>query len=115
MFAGMMAPFGDMSGGSVFLLVLLNNVFASLVMLLSGLLAGVVPVVSVGLNGFVMGLICRHLSATAGFGAVAMDLAPPRGLRDPRRFSSSPRTACGSGSGRSGGSTGRRRGRSPTC
>lgn len=76
MFAGMMAPFGDLSGGNVFLLVLVNNVFASLVMLMSGLLAGVLPVVSVGFNGFAMGLICRHLSATAGYGAALLDLAP---------------------------------------
>ena len=76
MFAGMMAPFGDMAGGSVFLLILMNNVFASLVMLMSGLLAGVLPVVSVGFNGFAMGLICRHLAATAGYGAAVLDLAP---------------------------------------
>jgi len=76
MFVGMMAPFGDMSGGTVFLLVLLNNVFASLLMMLSGLLAGVIPVASVGFNGFAMGLIYSHISGTAGHGQALLELAP---------------------------------------
>lgn len=76
MFAGMMSPFGGMSGGTVFLLVLANNVFASLVMLLSGLIGGVIPVASVGFNGFAMGLIFRHLVDTAGRGRALADLAP---------------------------------------
>jgi len=92
--AGFLAPFGggkrlaemfgelyradlDIAGGTLFLTALMNNVFASLLLLLSGMLAGVLPVLSVGFNGFVLGLVYRHVAETAGYGQATLDLLPP--------------------------------------
>jgi stage II sporulation protein M len=75
-FDEMTAPLHDMTGGTFFLLVLLNNVFASLLMLLSGLLAGIIPALSVPGNGFLMGLIYRHLAAESGRGNALLELLP---------------------------------------
>ncbi|MEW6721610.1 MAG: stage II sporulation protein M [Thermodesulfobacteriota bacterium] len=70
-------PYRDMAGGSLFLLVLANNVFASLLLLIFGLLAGVVPVLSVAFNGFLLGLVYRLLAGTMGHAQAAQRLLPP--------------------------------------
>lgn len=70
-------PYGGMAGGSLFLLVLANNVFASLLLLSFGVLAGVVPVISVAFNGFFLGLVFRLLAGTTGHAAAAARLLPP--------------------------------------
>lgn len=66
----------DLSGGNLFLVILMNNVLASLVLLLAGLLLGVVPVVSVGINGFVLGLFYRLTADAHGYGKAAMEVIP---------------------------------------
>jgi stage II sporulation protein M len=65
-----------MAGGALFLFILLNNVFASLLLLLLGLLAGVIPFLSVGFNGFVLGLIFRHAAEAVGYEEAALNLVP---------------------------------------
>ncbi len=75
-FAEMKADVGEMPGGTVFLLILLNSLFSSLLLLLTGLLAGVVPALSVAANGLFMGLIYRHVASTAGQGQAALFLLP---------------------------------------
>lgn len=76
-FTAMTVPYREIAGGTLFLLILMNNVFASLLLLFSGMLAGVLPPLSVAFNGFVLGLIYRHVSGTAGHGKAALELLPP--------------------------------------
>ncbi len=75
-FAEMKADVGEMSGGTVFLLILANSLFSSLLLLLTGMLAGVLPSLSVAANGLFMGLIYRHLASTAGQGKAVLFLLP---------------------------------------
>lgn len=65
-FAEMDFEIGEMSGGSVFLLILMNSLFSSLLLLTTGLLAGVLPSLSVAANGLFLGLVYRHVASTAG-------------------------------------------------
>ncbi len=53
-FTEMTVDVGEMSGGTVFLLILANSLFSSLLLLLTGLLAGVLPSLSVAANGLFM-------------------------------------------------------------
>jgi stage II sporulation protein M len=66
----------DLTGGTLFLFILVNNVFASLLLLVSGLLAGVLPVLSVGFNGFLLGLFYRLTSGVEGYGRAALEVVP---------------------------------------
>jgi stage II sporulation protein M len=66
----------DQSGGILFLFILLNNVFASLFLLVSGLLLGILPVLSVGFNGFVLGIFYRLSSGVEGYGRAAVGVLP---------------------------------------
>jgi stage II sporulation protein M len=66
----------DLSGGTLFLFILVNNVFASLLLLVSGVLLGVLPVLSVGFNGFVLGIFYRLTSGVEGYGKAALGVIP---------------------------------------
>ncbi len=66
----------DLSGGTLFLFILVNNVFASILLLLSGVLLGVLPVLSVAFNGFVLGVFYRLASGVQGYGKAAMGVIP---------------------------------------
>ncbi len=66
----------DLTGGTLFLFILLNNVLASLMLVMSGLLLGVLPILSVGFNGFVLGLFCRLTSGAQGYGRAALGVLP---------------------------------------
>ncbi|MBP2674504.1 MAG: protein of unknown function transrane [Deltaproteobacteria bacterium] len=76
-FAAMAKTYREIEGGTLFLLILMNSVFASLLLLFSGMLAGVIPALSVVFNGFVLGLIYRQVSGTEGHGTAALRLLPP--------------------------------------
>jgi stage II sporulation protein M len=66
----------DMSGGTLFFYILLHNVTASLLLLASGLLYGVVPVLAAGSNGFVLGVLYREAAATLGYAKAALKVVP---------------------------------------
>jgi stage II sporulation protein M len=76
-FTALTVPHSQIAGGTLFLLVLMNNVFASMLLMFSGLLAGILPSLSVVFNGFVLGLIYRHVSGTMGHEKAAISLLPP--------------------------------------
>src|SRR5512139_739884 len=66
----------DMAGGTLFFYILLHNVMASLLLLASGLLYGIVPVLAVGSNGFVLGVLYREAAATLGYAKAALKVVP---------------------------------------
>lgn len=72
----MQAPVREMAGGSVFLIILVNNVFASLLLMFLGILGGVIPVLVVGTNGFMAGMVYRHILESSGAKHAALDMIP---------------------------------------
>ncbi len=68
--------YGDMAGGTLFFNILLHNVMASLLLLASGLAYGVIPVLAVGSNGFVLGVLYREGAATLGTAKTALKVVP---------------------------------------
>ena len=66
----------DLAGGTLFFYILIHNVMASLLLLASGLLYGIVPVLAVGSNGFVLGVLYSQEALVAGYSKAAMKVVP---------------------------------------
>jgi stage II sporulation protein M len=66
----------DLAGGTLFFYILLHNVMASLLLLASGLLYGIVPVLAVGSNGFVLGVLYNQEAMAVGYSKAAMKVVP---------------------------------------
>ena len=66
----------DLTGGTLFFLILLNNTIASLLIILVGLIVGILPIISVGFNGFILGVLYRQTAGIAGYGKAALQVLP---------------------------------------
>ncbi len=66
----------DLAGGTLFLLILANNVIGSFLTLLFGLFLGIVPVMSVASNGLILGVLCRQAGETQGYAKAALAVLP---------------------------------------
>lgn len=65
-----------LSGGWLFYNILVHNVIASILILLSGVLFGIVPIFSMGANGFFLGVIYRQAAEMAGYSKAAIMILP---------------------------------------
>jgi len=65
-----------LAGGALFFNILFNNVMASILILVSGVLIGIVPVFAVGSNGFVLGVLYRHVSEMTGYSKAGLMVLP---------------------------------------
>jgi stage II sporulation protein M len=63
-------------GGTLFFLILFHNVTASLLILASGVLVGVVPVLAIGSNGFFLGVLYQEAARVAGVSSTALRVLP---------------------------------------
>ena len=70
------APVEEMAGGFFFLNLLKSNVTLSLLFMFLGVLGGVIPLLLVGTNGFVIGMIYHHISESLGAKHAALDIIP---------------------------------------
>lgn len=66
----------NQTGGNVFLFILLNNLIATILMLLLGVAFGIISVFATGFNGFLLGVLCREASRIAGSGQAALSILP---------------------------------------
>jgi stage II sporulation protein M len=69
-------PFQNMAGGELFLLILVNNTIETLFMLLFGVLFGILPVLSVAANGFLLGVFYLQSAGTVGYWKAALHVLP---------------------------------------
>ncbi len=70
------AQFRDMSGGALFWFILVHNVIVTLVLVGAGLLFGIVPILAVGTNGFVLGIVYRKGAGAMGYVDAALAILP---------------------------------------
>jgi stage II sporulation protein M len=66
----------DRSGGSLFFFILLHNVMASLLLVGSGLLFGIIPTLAICTNGFILGVVFRQGAETFGYAKAALKVFP---------------------------------------
>jgi len=69
-------PYTNQSGGGVFLFILANNLIATSLTLLLGVAFGILPVVAVGFNGFLVGVLCREVARGVGYVQTALHVLP---------------------------------------
>lgn len=72
----MVEPYQEVPGGELFLLILINNVVGALLVLVAGVLMGILPVLSVGGNGFLFGVLYRQAAGEGGYGGAALAALP---------------------------------------
>ncbi len=75
-FEEFVAQVRDMSGGAVFWFIFIHNVFVSLVLVVAGLLFGIVPVLAIGTNGFLLGVVYRKGVDAMGHVDAALAILP---------------------------------------
>jgi stage II sporulation protein M len=69
-------PFQNRDGGELFLLIMVNNTIATFFMLLFGVLFGILPVLSVAANGFLLGVIYLESAGTVGYRKAVLHVLP---------------------------------------
>ena len=64
------------AGGTLFFFILFNNVMASILILVSGVLFGLVPILAIGSNGFILGMFYRHTAEGTGYSKAGLMVLP---------------------------------------
>jgi len=64
------------AGGTLFFYILFNNVMASILILVSGVLIGIVPILAMGSNGFILGVFYRHTAEVTGYSKAGLRVLP---------------------------------------
>lgn len=65
-----------LSGGKLFFTILLHNVVATIFLLISGLIVGIIPTLAIGVNGFVLGVVYRQTAELIGYSKAALKVLP---------------------------------------
>ena len=61
-----------LEGGKLFFTILLHNVMATIFVLISGVLVGIIPTFVIGANGFVLGVVYRQTAEMVGYSQAAL-------------------------------------------
>ncbi len=65
-----------LAGGKLFLYILVHNMIASFLILISGMLVGIIPILSMGANGFFLGVLYRQVAEAVGYSKAALMVLP---------------------------------------
>jgi hypothetical protein len=55
-----------LAGGKPFFTILLHNVVATIFLLISGVIVGIIPTFAIGANGFILGVVYRQTAEVLG-------------------------------------------------
>jgi stage II sporulation protein M len=75
-FQEVVGGYQGLAGGALFFNILVTNVMATIFVLVSGVIGGIVPVFAVGSNGFGLGVLFRQAAETSGYSAAALKILP---------------------------------------
>jgi stage II sporulation protein M len=76
MFQAMAGDYRELSGGMLFFNILVQNVMATIFVILSGVIAGIIPTFAVGSNGFGLGVLFRQASEASGASKALLMVLP---------------------------------------
>jgi len=65
-----------LAGGKLFFTLLLHNVMATIFVLISGVIVGIIPTFAIGANGFVLGVVYRQTAEMVGYSKAALKVLP---------------------------------------
>lgn len=76
MFQAMAGEYRGLSGGMLFFNILVQNVMATLFVVLFGVIVGIIPAFAVGSNAFGLGVLYRQASEVSGYSKAALKVLP---------------------------------------
>ena len=65
-----------LAGGTLFFNILVQNVMASIIVLISGVIVGILPVFAIGSNGFGLGVLYREAVEVSGYSKAVLKVLP---------------------------------------
>ena len=65
-----------LDGGKLFFTILLHNVVATIFLLVSGVIVGIIPTFAIGANGFILGVVYRQTVDMVGYSKAALKVLP---------------------------------------
>lgn len=65
-----------LGGGALFFNILVQNVMASIFVLISGVFVGIIPTFAIGSNGFGLGVLYRQAAEVSGYSKAALKVLP---------------------------------------
>ena len=75
-FQGFAENYRGLEGGKLFFTILLHNVVATIFLLISGVIIGIIPTFAIGANGFVLGVVYRQTAEVMGYSKAALKVLP---------------------------------------
>lgn len=75
-FRSVVGNYHGIAGGTLFFNILVQNVMATIFVIVSGVIVGIVPVFAIGSNGFGLGVLYRQATGAAGYSKAALDILP---------------------------------------
>ncbi len=76
MFQAIAGNYRGLAGGMLFFNILLQNVMATIFVLISGVIGGVIPALAIGSNGFGLGVLYRQAAEASGYWKAALKVLP---------------------------------------
>ena len=75
-FQAVVGNYRGLAGGMLFFNILVQNVMATIFVILSGVIVGIIPTFAVSSNGFGLGVLYRQASEASGYSKAALKILP---------------------------------------
>jgi stage II sporulation protein M len=75
-FQAVVGNYRGLTGGMLFFNILVQNVMATIFVVISGVLVGIIPTFAVSSNGFGLGVLFRQASEVSGYSKAALKILP---------------------------------------
>ena len=75
-FQSVVGNYRGLAGGMLFFNILIQNVMATIFVILSGVMAGIIPTFAISSNGFGLGVLYRQASEVSGYSTAALKVLP---------------------------------------
>jgi stage II sporulation protein M len=76
MFQAIASDYRGLAGGMLFFNILLQNVMATIFVLISGVIVGIIPALAIGSNGFGLGVLYRQAAEVSGYWKAVLKVLP---------------------------------------
>lgn len=70
------ANYRELAGGMLFLNILVQNLMATIFVIVSGVIVGIIPTFAISSNGFGLGVLYRNAAEASGYSKAALKILP---------------------------------------
>jgi stage II sporulation protein M len=75
-FQAVVVNYRELAGGTLFFNILVQNVMATIFVIISGVIVGIVPTFAISSNGFGLGVLYRQAAEVSGYSKAALKVLP---------------------------------------